>query len=177
MKYAYTCPHLQSSCQMCRWEKKTNKSLTLSIGHNHPYPNIGQQKFFTPNQPNLSPDTCQYLSWSMHTLVYTFKALIISAWVIKKQSPIQCLGSKHPHPNICREKIFNPNPTNLSPDICQYPSWCIHALVYTFEALIRSADAKKKSPTLPLGSKDPYPNTCQTKFFHQNPPNRPQLSC
>ncbi len=50
--------------------KKTNKqSPTLSLGSKHPYPNISHEKFFTPNQPNLSPNTYHYLSWSMHTLI------------------------------------------------------------------------------------------------------------
>ncbi len=74
--------HLQSSCQFCTCKK--TQSPTLSLRSKHPFMNIFHEKFFTPNPPNLSPDTCQQLSWTMHPLPYTFKALIKSADVKRK---------------------------------------------------------------------------------------------
>ena len=73
--------HNQSSHQICICKKRT-KSNTIP-GSKHPYPKILHEKFFTPNQPNLSRDTYQYLSWSMHTLVHTFKGLVKCADVKK----------------------------------------------------------------------------------------------
>ena len=79
--------HHWSSCQFYTWQKNP-QSPTLSQGSKHPYPNIFHEKLFTPNQPNLSPDTCQCLSWTMHTPVHTFKALVRSADA-KKETKVQ----------------------------------------------------------------------------------------
>ena len=106
--------HNQSSHQICGWGKK--QSPTLSLGSKHQYPNIFHEKLFTPNHPNISPDTCQYLSWTIHALVNTFEALIKYADAKRKQSPTLSLGSKHPYLNIFHEHFFTPNQPNLSPN-------------------------------------------------------------
>ena len=119
----YTCYTLSKLSSNVQMQKKIKQSPTLSLGSKHPYPNICHEIFFTPHQPNLSPNTCQYLSSSMHALVYTFKAFVKSADVKKKnQSPILSLGSKYPYLNICCEIFFTPNWCHLSPDTCHYLS-------------------------------------------------------
>ncbi len=130
--------------------------------------NTIHEKFSTPNPPYQYPDTCQYLSQTIHALVHTFKALIKSAdrpqltcynphptcipkhfqsscqfCIYMEKSPTLSLGSKHPFMNIFHEKLFTTNQPNLSPDTCLYLSWTIHTLMNTFKALINSTYAKK----------------------------------
>ncbi len=105
----------------------TKHSPTLSLGSKHPFLNIFRKKIFTPNQPYLSLDTYQYLLWSMHALVHTFKALIKCVDVKKKQCPTLSLGSKHPFPNILHENFSTPNQPNLSQThTTTYHEVCMH---------------------------------------------------
>ena len=120
--HAYMCMHAcvhvcMHACVCCVY-------VCMSLGSKHPFPNIFCEIFFTPNPPNLSQDTCQYLSWTMHAHLYTFKALIKSAQVKKPKSP----ESKHWSTNTCWKKCFYQNPPNIPQLTCYDPHpTCMHS--------------------------------------------------
>ncbi len=88
---------------------------------------------------------CKYAGTYICVHTYYTQSKLLSILHMWKKSPTLSLESKHPFMNIFCETCFTPNPPNLSPDTCQYLSWTMHPLPYTFKALIKSADVKRKT--------------------------------